>query len=105
MSNAIQGITQSLPIGPVEGETTIRGAAPASGKADFGNALGQALKEAGGAEKAADEAEKKFAAGDPSIGIHEVMIAAEKAQIAVKYAVTLKNKMIEAYKELMNTQI
>jgi flagellar hook-basal body complex protein FliE len=100
MSIPIQGIVATLP--RVESETAIRGS---SDKADFGTVLGKALNDAGATEKAADEAEKKFAAGDPDIGIHEVMIAAEKAQIAVKYAVTMKNKMIEAYKELMNTQI
>ena len=102
MSAAIQGVTGIQPPTPPEPGPRVHGA---SGKADFGNVLGDALKEAGSAEKAADEAEKRFAAGDPEMGIHEVMIAAEKAQIAVKYAVTLKNKMIEAYKELMNTQI
>ena len=100
MPTAIQGIASSFPI---PSETP--GVKGASGGADFGAALGKALGDAGKAEKAADEAEKKFAAGDPEMGIHEVMIAAEKAQIAVKYAVTMKNKMIEAYKELMNTQI
>ncbi len=100
MSMPIQGVVAALP--RFESETAIRGS---SDSADFGAALGKALNEAGTAEKTADEAAKKFAAGDPDIGIHEVMIAAEKAQIAVKYAVTMKNKMIEAYKELMNTQI
>ena len=100
MSTAIQGVTQTLPI---EAPTSVAKAEKSAG--DFGNILGDAFKQAGAAERTADEAEKKFAAGDPDIGIHEVMITAEKAQIAVKYAVTLKNKMIEAYKELMNTQI
>jgi flagellar hook-basal body complex protein FliE len=34
-----------------------------------------------------------------------VVIASEKANIAVRYAVTLKNKALEAYRELMNTQV
>jgi flagellar hook-basal body complex protein FliE len=33
------------------------------------------------------------------------VIASEKASIAVRYAVTLKNKALEAYHELMNTQV
>ncbi len=72
---------------------------------DFGGQLLEAMSAARSNEQGADEAAKKFAAGDPSVGIHEVVIAAEKAQVAVRYAVTLKNKMIEAYKELMNTPI
>ncbi|CAN5895305.1 hypothetical protein BH11MYX2_BH11MYX2_23140 [soil metagenome] len=75
------------------------------GTTDVGGAFGKALSEARGMENTATDASEKFANGDQSIGIHEVMIASEKANIAVRYATTLKNKAIEAYKELMNTQV
>ena len=81
---------------------------PGSGHVDgasFADTLTGALSRAGAEEKAADNAAERFANGDPGMGIHEVMIAAEKATISVRYAVTLKNKMLEAYKELMNTPL
>jgi flagellar hook-basal body complex protein FliE len=59
----------------------------------------------GGVEHTATDAAEKFAKGDPAMGIHEVVIASEKANIAVRYATTLKNKALEAYRELMNTQV
>src|SRR5690349_11400317 len=69
--------------------------APAADKgADFGAALTGALQKAGEAERSADDAAQRFAAGDPGMGIHEVMIAAEKASITVRYAVTLKNRVL-----------
>lgn len=74
-------------------------------RTDLGDAFGQALAEARARETTATEAAQRFADGDPSIGIHEVMIAAEKASISVRYATTLKNKAVEAYRELMNTQV
>ncbi|MGN6109494.1 MAG: flagellar hook-basal body complex protein FliE [Kofleriaceae bacterium] len=74
-------------------------------RTDLGDAFGQALAEARVRETTATEAAQRFADGDPSIGIHEVMIAAEKASISVRYATTLKNKAVEAYRELMNTQV
>ena len=80
-------------------------AASSSSKVDFGATLTNALSDAGNAERAADDAAQKFAAGDPQMGLHEVMIASEKANISVRYAVTLKNRLLEAYKELMNTQV
>jgi len=72
---------------------------------DIGGSFTKALGEARGLENQATDAGEKFANGDTSIGIHEVMITTEKANIAVRYATTLKNKAIEAYKELMNTQV
>jgi flagellar hook-basal body complex protein FliE len=81
-------------------------AAPAGAQnVDFGSALTGAMAKAGAEERAADDAAQRFAAGDPSMGIHEVMIAAEKASITTRYAVTLKNKVLEAYRELMNTPL
>jgi flagellar hook-basal body complex protein FliE len=65
----------------------------------------KALSEARGLETEAGQAQERFAADDPGMGIHEVMIATEKANIAVRYAATLKNKALEAYRELMNTQV
>ena len=72
---------------------------------DLGEAFGKALADARGLEQNATTAAEKFAQGDPSMGIHEVMIASEKANLAVRYATTLKNKAIDAYRELMNTQV
>jgi flagellar hook-basal body complex protein FliE len=79
-------------------------ATPASGP-DFAETLTGALGRASAAEKTADEAAQRFAAGDPQVGIHEVMIASEKASISVRYAVTLKNRVLEAYRDLMNTPL
>jgi flagellar hook-basal body complex protein FliE len=81
------------------------GAEAPSGGPDFADALAGALGGAATAEKASEAASTRFAAGDPSAGIHETLIAAEKATIALRYAVTLKNKVIEAYRELMNTPV
>ncbi len=72
---------------------------------NLGETFGKALQEATNAEKQSNETAEKFAAGDGSVGIHEVVITAEKANIAIRYATTLKNKALEAYRELMNTQV
>ncbi|NVB77775.1 MAG: flagellar hook-basal body complex protein FliE [Kofleriaceae bacterium] len=89
-----------LPVVPsIEG-----GAKPVQG-ADVGGGFGKALSEARELETNAATASEKFANGDQSVGIHEVMIATEKANIALRFATTLKNKAVEAYRELMNTQV
>ena len=89
---SLQSIEGRDPLGP--GKTT-----------DVGGAFGKALNEARSLENTSTEMAEKFANGDQSIGIHEVMIASEKSSIALRFATTLKNKAVEAYKELMNTQV
>lgn len=90
---------------PIGTPSVTGGSGSGDSSSDFGKTLSNALGDAGKAERAADDAANRFAAGDPQMGIHEVMIAAEKANISVRYAVTLKNKLLEAYRELMNTPL
>jgi len=78
---------------------------PSGDASSLGDAFAHALKQASQAEQHAVDAADRFAKDDPGMGIHEVMIASEQANIAVRYATTLKNKALEAYRELMNTQV
>jgi flagellar hook-basal body complex protein FliE len=84
------------------GGVTVERAAP---KVDLAGSFASALKDAHAAEHTATDAAERFAKGDPGMGIHEVVIASEKANIAIRYATTLKNKALEAYRELMSTQV
>ncbi len=51
----------------------------------------------------AEEEEIKYAMGTSS-SIHDLQQAQEKANISLLYTVTVTNKMVEAYKEIMNMQ-
>ena len=83
----------------------LAGVERAAPKADLAGTFGKALQDAHAAEHTATDAAEQFAKGDTGMGIHEVVIASEKANIAIRYATTLKNKALEAYRELMNTQV
>ena len=93
-----------LPVAPEVGSIT-GVEKPARDKVDLAGSFGKALADAHAAEHNATDAAERFAKGDPGMGIHEVVIASEKANISVRYATTLKNKALEAYRELMNTQV
>lgn len=94
------------PVAPeLQGPQGVTGAERPAGKPDLAGSFGKALEEAHAAEHRATDAAERFAKGDPGMGIHEVVIASEKANISIRYATTLKNKALEAYRELMNTQV
>lgn len=95
------------PITPIAMPTTSEVAAPrrAGGGQAFGDVLGDAISAARANESAAIDLSARFAEGDPNVGIHETVIAAEKANVSLRYATTLKNKLVEAYRELMATQV
>lgn len=52
----------------------------------------------------AEDEEIKFAMGEVE-NTHDLTIALQKASTALQYTVAVKNKLIEAYKEIMQIQI
>ncbi len=83
-------------------EIGVEGTAP---RPDVAGSFEKALADAHAAEHSATTAAEQFAKGDQGVGIHEVVIASEKANIQLRFATTVKNKALEAYRELMNTQV
>jgi flagellar hook-basal body complex protein FliE len=70
----------------------------------FSNILSEAvdnIKETEAAEQAANNA---LLTGE-SDDIHTALIAAQKAEVAVSYAVQIRNKLIESYDKIMNMQV
>lgn len=92
---------------PIAPNVELSTVAPAGNQpqVDLGKVFSEVLQEASSLEASSMQAAEKFAAGDPTVGIHEVMIASEKANISLRYATTLKNKALDAYRELMSTQV
>jgi len=55
-------------------------------------------------EKAADAITADFISGKTD-SIHSVLIAAEKASIALQLMIEIRNKVLEAYNEIMRMQV
>ncbi|MDQ2085898.1 flagellar hook-basal body complex protein FliE [Herbivorax sp. ANBcel31] len=71
---------------------------------DFGKYLNNALKQVSGLEKDAHTITEDFAAGKTD-NIHQVMIAAEKSDIALQFTMQIRSKIMDAYDEIMRMQI
>lgn len=55
-------------------------------------------------QNAADQEAIRFALGESS-NTHDLLIAESKAEVALQYTVAVRDKLIDAYKELMQMQI
>jgi len=71
---------------------------------NFGQFLSDALNKVNDLQKASEQAGIDLAAGK-NVDISDVMIAAEKANLAVGLTVQVRNKVIEAYQEIMRMQL
>ena len=72
--------------------------------ASFSNVLSNALQSVDNQEKAVQVLNEQFITGQIS-DVHTLMIASEKAQLGLQLTVQVRNKVIEAYQEIMRTQL
>ena len=74
------------------------------GGASFADTLTESLGKVNDLQKEADKAIEEFATGKTR-NIHETMIAVNKADIAFRLTMQVRNKIVEAYQEVMRTQV
>ncbi|MBX7081628.1 MAG: flagellar hook-basal body complex protein FliE [Nannocystaceae bacterium] len=90
----------------IEGFGTDVGALPAlptgeGGDADFAGKLESALADLDQTAQGADKTSEGLVTGE--VDIHEAMVAMEKADLVLRVAVTARNKVIDAYQQLMQS--
>ena len=62
------------------------------------------MAEVNSLQKEAGESVSQLASGDVN-NIHDVMVAVEKAAVSFELMMEIRNKVIEAYQEVMRTQL
>ncbi|OWA33758.1 flagellar hook-basal body complex protein FliE [Saccharibacillus sp. O16] len=76
---------------------------PSESMQEFGQYLQNALQGVSKMEKTADETGKQFMVGQASVD--QVMITAEQALLGLQMTSQVRNKVVEAYQEIMRTQL
>jgi flagellar hook-basal body complex protein FliE len=77
---------------------------PNNTQSSFANVLQGYLNNVDSTIKQASDLTSKAAAGEID-NIHDVTIASEKAKLALELTVTVRDKAVEAYQEIMRMQI
>lgn len=70
----------------------------------FGAMLEDALQSVANQEQEVHKLNEQFITGQIS-DVHNLMIASEKAQIGLQLTVQVRNKVVEAYQEIMRMQL
>ncbi|TWT03690.1 flagellar hook-basal body complex protein FliE [Planomicrobium sp. CPCC 101079] len=70
----------------------------------FGDIFKQALQDVNAAQKESDTKTKQLVTGEVN-DVSEVMIAAQKASLSLELTVQVRNKVVEAYQEVMRMQL
>jgi flagellar hook-basal body complex protein FliE len=72
---------------------------------DFSNALVAAIDKVDGMKQSAAAQGHAFERGVPGVGINGVMVDMQKAGLAFEMGVQVRNRVVSAYKQIMNMQV
>jgi flagellar hook-basal body complex protein FliE len=78
-------------------------AAPKQAPAGFGNLLKEAIQQVNDVEKTSEGELQKFLSNESDL--HSVMISLEKADLSFQVMMQVRNKIVQAYQEMMKTQV
>lgn len=106
---ATQGIEQVL--GELRAASALasgKSAAPVAGadsSVDFADVLRQSIDKVNGAQQKSVDLQQRFELGDENASLHDVMISMQKASLSFQTIVQVRNKLVTAYQDIMNTQV
>lgn len=74
-------------------------------KVDFSSVLKNALDGVAQSQEKSETLQKAFVLGDDKVSLSDTMIAMQKAGINFQAAVQVRNKVVQAYNDIMNMQV
>lgn len=83
-------------------QSTATGAAEG---ASFHTSFSQALKSVSAAQLHASQQQQQVQLGNPSVSLEETMVSMQKAQIGFQATLHVRNKLVQAYTDIMNMQV
>ncbi len=71
----------------------------------FAGALKGALASVSAAQNEATQMQREVQLENPKVGLEETMVAIQKAQIGFQATLHVRNRMVQAYTDIMNMQV
>ena len=78
--------------------------APQPTEETFGTLLGKMVGEVNASQQTANQAMNSLQAGG-NVSLHQAMIAVEEASVSFQLMVEVRNRMLDAYQEIMRMQV
>lgn len=86
-SDSVSAVGSSAPVGDVP---------------SFGEMMADAINTVNDNQQAAKELATRYELGDPKVDLPEVMIALQKSSVSFQAMTQVRNKMIDAYKDILS---
>jgi flagellar hook-basal body complex protein FliE len=76
-----------------------------AGQVSFANVLKKGLESVNAAQAQASTLAARFERGEPGVELSQVMLESNKASVAFRATVEVRNRLVNAYQEIMNMPI
>ncbi len=93
-----------LPLAPLTGSLSASSPAPAALATgpDFAQLLQNAVAAVNEAQNTAQQQVQAFTSGASEVSLEEVMVSVQKANLSLQGMIAVRNKLVEAYKDISN---
>lgn len=78
---------------------------PETNKSEFSQMLSNAINNVNDIQQESSRLKKAYEADEPGVNLAQVMIASQKAGIAFQATTQVRNKLVEAYRDVMNMPV
>ena len=93
--------TDGMPLAGAKAVDAPKAAEPGS----FQASMAQALRSVSDAQNEAGELQRELQLGNPEVGFEQTVLSMQKAQIGFQAALSVRNRLVQAYSDIMNMQI
>jgi len=97
----------AIPLPSVRGPVEVPGLAPErapGGDRGFADVLADSLEQVNALQREADASIETLATGGPTT-LHDTMLAVQKADLSFRLMMQVRNKIVEAYQEVLRMQV
>ncbi len=78
---------------------------PSTSTPSIGEMMGNAVNHVNETQKQAGSLSTRYTQGDPNVDLPEVMVAMQKSSVSFQAMSQVRNKLLEAYKDIMNMPV
>jgi flagellar hook-basal body complex protein FliE len=93
------------PIAGGVGSAGATGRASGVGKADFGTAMSNALKQVSDSQNEATRMQNELQLDNPTVSLEQTMVQMQKAQVGFQAVISVRNRLVQSYTDIMNMQV
>ncbi|WP_130537783.1 flagellar hook-basal body complex protein FliE [Thiomicrorhabdus indica] len=97
----MRSLAAQTKIEPVKDSAPMAGEQVGEAPEDFGDLLKQSVEAVTFEQNKSKEMKNAFERGDPDVDLSEVMLQAQKASLSFQAMTQVRNKLVEAYKEVI----